>query len=99
MKMPHYTVTANNINIQDSYKISKVYFSRCLARIEVAHPDCLVWKRKRCSLKLEWATHNALYDLHLFRSRTQSVDLNYPIKWYMKIVYAVVGCIVYPFIP
>ena len=93
-----YTITKNNLHLVDSYAVGKRYFSRELARIKGIHPNSDVWLRSYRSMEREWATHNALYALHLFRSRTKDVDLNYPQRWYMKVAYAVVGTIVYPFI-
>lgn len=93
-----YTITKNNLHLVDSYKVSKQYFSREFARIKGIHPNSDVWLRSYRSMELEWATHNALYALHLFRSRTKDMDINCPQKWYAKVAYAVVGTIVWPFI-
>lgn len=93
-----YTITQSNLHLVDSYKVSKRYFDRELARIKGLHPNSDVWLRSFCSMRKELATHNALYDLGLFRSRTKDCDINYPLKWYMEVAYAVVGTIVYPFI-
>lgn len=93
-----YTITSDNLHLIDSYKVSKRYFERELARIKGLHPGSEVCHRSFGSIKKEWATHNALYDMHLFRSRTKDADINYPLKWYMAVAYAVVGTIVYPFI-
>lgn len=48
----------------------------------------LVWSRGIDSLEAEWVVHNALYRLHIFRSHTRNVDLNYPCKteWLYKIL-------------
>lgn len=93
-----YTITQSNLHLVDSHKVSKRYFDRELARIKGLHPTSNVWLRSFRSMRKEWATHNALYAAGLFRQRTKDCDLNYPLKWYMQVAYAVVGTIVYPFI-
>lgn len=92
-------VTENNICIKESYKASKKSFGSILASIRATNPNCNVFKRSMFSLKTEWATHNALWYLHILRARTADTDLNYPQKWWEKIGYSVVGVIVWPFIP
>lgn len=93
-----YTITQSNLHLVDSHKVSKRYFDRELARIKGLHPSSDVWLRGERSLEREWATHNALYVLHLFRSRTKDCDLNHPQKWYARVAYAVAGTLVWPFI-
>lgn len=87
-----YTVNSNNIHIEDSHKISKYEFRGILNEIRSAYPDNEVIKN-RCNLSLmnEWAVHNLLYYFSVEKSRTQSVDLNYPQKWYYILIYNVIG--------
>ena len=91
-----YTVSDNNIHIVDSYMISKREFEPRLLVIKSLYPSCNVWQRKMSSLKREWATHNLLYALHIYRSRTKDVDLNYPCKY--EWLYNIVGAIAWIFI-
>ena len=93
-------VTLNNINIQDSYKFKKKEFGPTLENIEKENPECLVFQhRKKTSMKLEWATHNALYFLGIYRSHTKDVDINWPQKWYVSFMYNAFGVLVWCFIP
>ena len=94
-----YTITKDNLHLVDSYKVVKRKFDRELAQIKGLHSNSDVWKRSFRSIRMEWATHNALYALHLFRSRTASADINYPQRWWEVILYNVIGVIVWPFIP
>ena len=93
-----YTITQSNLHLVDSYKVSKRSFDRELSRIKGLHPTSNVWLRSFRSMRKEWATHNALYALGLFRQRTKDCDLNYPQRWYVKAAYSSFGTIVYPFI-
>ena len=93
-----YTITKNNLHIVDSYKVSKTKFEGELAKIKGLHPNSDVWKRSTKSLCKEWATHNLCYAMHLFRSHTKDVDLNYPQKWYEKLGYGIVGAVALLFI-
>jgi hypothetical protein len=35
--------------------------------------------------------HNRLYKLHILRDRTKDVDLEYKQKWYLKVLYSILG--------
>lgn len=94
-----YTISPNNIQLESSYLVRKKDFLRELATIRASHPDCLVWKKRSLkSLAREWAAHNALHALGIFRSRTAHTDFNWPQKWYFRIGYAIGGALVWPFI-
>lgn len=43
--------------------------------------------RSMRSMINEWIAHNNAYKLNYKPERTGSVDLNYPQKWYVKIIY------------
>ena len=58
----------------------------------------LVWNRSIKSLKHEWAAHNAFHSLGIFRKQTAHADLNWPQPWLIRLGYAIIGTIVWPFI-
>jgi hypothetical protein len=91
-----YTVSDNNIHIEDSHKISKYEFRKILNEIRTVNPDNEIIKN-RCNLSLmnEWAVHNLLYYFNIQQSRTGSVDLDYPQKWYHIMAYNVIGPIAF----
>lgn len=76
-------ISKNNVHIYDSYAYSKKAFDVIIDYAVQKSPDCEVFKRSRYSLKMEWAVHNLLYRLGLYRDRTKDVDLNYPnnLEW------------------
>lgn len=88
--MIRYTVGTNNIHIEDSAQIRKREFGPVLDKIAGLCPSCLVIKRRsRYSLKCEWAVHNLLYNLGVYRERTRDVDLDYPSdqpEWLYKLL-------------
>ena len=87
-----YDVSANNVHIKDSYKItSKSEMKEILYAIQHKHPECNTFKRSYNSLIAEWRTHNRLYRLGYKRERTGDVDLNYPLKWYVELAYRILG--------
>ena len=92
------TVSANNIHLESSFKVRKEDFERELEAIREQHPDSLVWNRSIDSLKREWATHNAFHAMGIFRDRTGHMDLNWPQPWFVRLGYALIGSIVWPFI-
>lgn len=85
-----------NIHIPDSYKVSKHSFKAVLATYVDIEATEVKAHRSLYSLKCEWAVHNALHSLGLWKERTKDVDLNYPCKWAWA--YVIIGTIVMPFI-
>ena len=86
----------SNIHIKDSYRISKHSFKAVLATYNDKQAKDVKSHRSLYSLQMEWAVHNCLYSLGLYKNRTKDVDLNYPNKWAW--LYCIIGTLVYPFI-
>ena len=84
----------NNIHIEDSYKVNtredmQMILNDIRAKHSLEESDVL--KRTDKSLIKEWRAHNLFYNLHLFRSHTKDVDLNYPQSKITEIVYSIVS--------
>ena len=94
----NYTVTPNNIHMESSFKVSKDDFESELKTLREQYPDSLVWNRSIKSLKHEWAAHNAFHALCIARRQTAHADLNWPQPWLIRLGYAIIGTIVWPFI-
>lgn len=75
-----YSITPNNLHIINSYSYRQDEMLAVLFKICSLHADSKVWTRTFDSLENEWCVYNALYRLHLSRSRTADVDLNYPCR-------------------
>ncbi len=94
-----YKVTDNNVHINRSCEILKKDFQSSLLYIQGLYPDCKVFiNRTLRSLKFEWACRNFLYQLHIARERVESVDLNCPLRWWVKLLYNVGGFFVWIFV-
>ena len=89
-------VSDNNICIKNGYLVKGRAFGFVLNRIRTDEPNEVTSNRPNYSLSCEWAVHNALYKLGLFRSHTKDVDLNYPCR--LEWLYIVLGSIIYPFV-
>ena len=89
-------VSENNIRIENGYLVRGRDFGFVLNCIRENEPNEVTANRSNYSLSCEWAVHNALYRLGLFRSHTKDVDLNYPCR--LEWLYIVLGCIIYPFV-
>ena len=78
-----YSITSNNLHIINSFDYCKEEMIPTLFKICCRHANSQVWQRSITSLENEWCVHNALYRLHILRSRTADVDLNVPnrIEW------------------
>ena len=94
----NYTVTPNNIHLESSFQVRKEDFESELTAIRERYPESQVWNRSIGSLKREWATHNAFHALGIFRERSAHMDLNWPQPWIVRLGYAIIGRIVWPFI-
>lgn len=97
--LPIYTISDHDLRIFDSYMVKKKEFAPTLEDIELRDPNYAVWNRGKPQMALEWATHNALYFCNIKRSSTKDVDLNYPQSFWERAAYAIVGCLVWIFIP
>ena len=89
-------VSDNNIRIENGYFVKGRAFGFVLNRIRTDEPNEVTSNRSNYSLSCEWAVHNALYKLGLFRSRTKYVDMEYPCR--LEWLYIVLGSIIYPFV-
>lgn len=87
-----YIITTDNIQIKDSYLINKKKEMRkILQAIKDDIPDLPVFKRSMFSLVCEWKAHNRLYYLGLWKSHTKHVDLEANQKWYLTLLYCIIG--------
>lgn len=73
-----YIISDNSLQISDSYLYSKHDMISSLNLIKARYPHSDIWQRSMRSLRAEWIVHNACYRLHILRSHTCDVDLNYP---------------------
>ena len=89
-------VSDNNIRIEPGSLVRCRDFGFVQNCIRENEPNEVTEHRSNYSLSCEWAVHNALYKLGLFRSHTKDVDLNYPCR--LEWLYIVLGCIIYPFV-
>lgn len=97
-------VTDTCIVINDGYLTRKGDFARVLEanamRFQASHGYFPLWWENRSmrSMQLEWATHNALYNMGLFRSHTKDVDIEAEQAWWLTAAYYVCGSIALLFI-
>ena len=83
-----YIISDNCLQISDSYLYSKDDMIPSLNLIKERYPLYDIWQRSMRSLRAEWMVHNACYRLHILRSHTADVDLNYPnrIEWLYRLL-------------
>lgn len=87
-------LSESNTKIYSSYKVKKYSDIKAFilrTRMLVGYKNYAINNRKLFGMILEWRAHNLLYSLHLFRSHTKDVDLEYPQKWYYKIIWGIIG--------
>lgn len=89
-------VSDNNIRIENGYLVRCRDFEFVLECIRESEPNEVTANRSNYSLSCEWAVHNALYKLGLFRSRTKDVDMEYPCR--LEWLYIILGSIIYSFV-
>lgn len=94
--MMDYTINETNLHIENSYAYWKSEMLPTLHKICFAHPTSHVWRRSDESLIAEWTVHNALYRLHVMRSHTADVDLNFPQRfdWLYRILASLASLII-----
>jgi hypothetical protein len=91
-----------NIHIEGSSAMSRREFLAALPayreqlvqeerKWEIISFDVVRNNRTTRSLLREWAAHKLCYALHIKRSSTESVDLDWPQAWYFRLGYFVIG--------
>ena len=94
------TVSTNNIHIDNSYTIERRADMKIILqelKEELINNSITIDtpfnRRSTKSMIKEWVAHNNAYKLNYKRERTSSVDMNYPQKWYVKVLYFVCSLI------
>lgn len=80
----------SNTHVEDSYKDTNIKLSVGYI-IRERYLRKLPQTRTFESYVREWKGHNNLYKLHLFRSHTKDVDLEEPSKWYLELIWWLIG--------
>lgn len=83
-----YKLTKNCLTIYNGYQTTdkKTMVSFISSLRDNEGKDTIMAHRTVKSMVREWRAHNLMYNLHLFRSHTQDVDIdNEP--WYRRFVY------------
>ena len=87
------------IKILDSYKLTKREIKLIVDRLIHDFQDNNVIKhRSKYSILSEIYVHNLCYKLNIFRERTSSVDINYPINRFAELLYKIIGPLCWIFI-
>lgn len=87
------------IHIVDSYKLSKKDIKLIVDALIRDYQDNNVIKhRSRYSILSEIYVHNFCYNLNIYRERTGSVDINYPINKFGEQIYKIIGPLCWIFI-
>ena len=91
-----YIISDNCLQIRGSYLYSKHDMIPSLNLIKERYPNYNIWQRSMRSLRAEWIVHNACYRLHILRSHTADVDLNYPnrIEWLYRLLASLASLII-----
>lgn len=85
-------VNFNNIQIEDSYQISKYNFRPILQQIWKDLPNhSVVRNRSLKSVEREWVVHNFCYELGIYKERSKHLDINYPLTWIESLIYDCCG--------
>ena len=95
------TITQDNINIKDSYQVRNPFDMRSILK-ELKKflkennitMDTPLNHRSIYSMIREWISHNNAYVVGYKKERVCSVDLNFPQKWYVKILYFVLSLVI-----
>lgn len=90
-----YHLSNNCLTIYDSYKItSEEDMENILFNVRINNTESnyeVLHNRTDKSFIKEWKSHNLLYNLHIFRSHTADVDMEYPLKWYYKLAWDILS--------
>lgn len=85
-------ITDTCIQLVDSFKLSKKDIKVIIDNLIHDYPENNVIKhRTKYSILSEIHVHNFCYKLNLFRERTRSTDINYPINKFAEQIYKIIG--------
>ena len=85
------TISDTCIHIADSYKLSKRDIKLIVNTLMQDYTENTVIKnRSRYSILSEIYVHNFCYNLNIFRERTCSADVNYPINRFAECIYKII---------
>lgn len=84
-------ITDTCIQFVDSYKLSKKDIKLLVDHLICDYQDNNVIKnRTKYSILSEIYAHNFCYNLNIFRERTCSADVNYPINRFAETIYKII---------
>lgn len=84
-------ITDTCIQFVDSYKLSKKDIKLIVDHLICDYQDNNVIKnRTKYSILSEIYAHNFCYNLNIFRDRTCSADVNYPINRFAETIYKII---------
>ena len=87
------------IKILDSYKLTKREIKLIVDRlIHDFQANNVIKHRSKYSILSEIYVHNLCYKINIFRERTGSVDINYPINKFAELLYKIIGPLCWIFI-
>lgn len=94
------TITSNNINIKNSYKVTSRERMKVILNIIKEYVEDYdegietpFDHRSIKSMVREWVAHNNLYTLGYKKEQTKDIDLDYPQKWYISVIYWVLSLV------
>ena len=94
------TITSNNINIKNSYKVTSRERMKVILNIIKEYVEDYdegietpFNHRSIKSMVRKWIAHNNLYKLGYKKQQNKDVDLDYPQKWYIPAIYWVLSLI------
>ena len=90
----HVEVSRFCVHIEDSYTVNDRSCIRYIINdLKNTFSVPILTNRSTYSLASEWIAHNNLYKLHIARSHTKDVDLEWPQKWYYSLAWFLLGLI------
>lgn len=90
----NYTITNNSLHIENSYKTTNTFNMKqmlLLIRNKNISKNYDILKRTDKNLIREWKSHNLLYNFHIMRNHTASVDFEYPQHLLFKVIYFIIS--------
>ena len=88
-----YKIYSDRVKLYWSCLYPKGTFREELEGVREQSPSLPLWNRSKGALVREWAAHNLAYSLGICREKTADCDLEFVPKWYVKLLYGVVGTV------
>jgi len=93
MSKARFRIVNERLTIYDVENVLKKDALELIQKLRERNPNYDIFKRSDKSLYTEFCLHKLFYKLKIFKSKSKDAGIQYPLSWYEKIAYFLLGWI------